>query len=297
MTSLCRALRVCLSAKREWFPLYPHAAALLAPSGQSSSGPSSASAPSPANARSGANPADLVEGDSTSLATQSIAKSRKALYEEISHDVLKGVLPLLEILNERSDAYAECCKRATGEDATRKLESLTNPVMHDLLVAVTDLITVYNEEAERGDNRCAADVAKALNQRDREKILFSLLATPSDEVKLAAVRCLYAVPLKELDPTSEVSRLVSMLDRIPDVTAGRMEEVIAVSLEILTKLCLSREFGARFRSSYARDAVEACMKILEKNVSRETRGSVTETEEKAIPVSYTHLTLPTTPYV
>ena len=38
-----------------------------------------------------------------------------------------------------------------------------------------------------------------MNENHREKALFNCLEIPNDEVRLAVVRCLYNVPLTELD--------------------------------------------------------------------------------------------------
>ena len=84
-------------------------------------------------------------------------------------------------------------------DSLKKLE---DPFASELFISVINLVIYFCTEADNVEatgNTIFDGVSESLNQNGREDALFKSLAIPNDEVKLAVVKCLFVVPLDELD--------------------------------------------------------------------------------------------------
>ncbi|GBG24703.1 Somatic embryosis receptor kinase 5 [Hondaea fermentalgiana] len=228
-------------------------------------------------------------------ALEQVLKLPRSWYQSSFSDVfasitskLQGVTPLLQYLGEKGTKFNRMCKLVPREEELqfrgeiRSVATLHSPSMHKLLVRVINLITIYNVEAVRGRNPLALRVTQDLNKKNRETFLFACLETPSDEVRLAAVRCLQEIPLAEFE-MNEINYLVEMLSSVINISSGKTEEVLGGSFRLLTKVCLSpHASGASFRLSFAEKSAAAALSILERNEKRDTRGNAEESRQKRV---------------
>ncbi|KAH9260243.1 hypothetical protein BASA81_001412 [Batrachochytrium salamandrivorans] len=216
------------------------------------------------------------------LVTATSTRTRKDIIEEMHKLVImdKDVCIILEFFRQDSLQYGECWTAAKYEEevAPPLFKDLFDPKMHNLLVALIDLVRAFNQAAQTG-LVMAKTISDRMNTRGRETRLFACLEIPSDTVRLAAARCLDTVKLSQFD-SNEIQFLLKLLKEMRDVTAGRTEEVLSVSLGILTKL--SKQGGLEFEHKFGKTSVEVCLKLLEMNVNRETRGMERETDEKRL---------------
>lgn len=216
------------------------------------------------------------------LVTATSTRTRKDIVEEMHKLVMldKDVCVVLEFLRQDSLQYGECWTAAKYEEELPPppFKDLLDPKMHNLLVALIDLVRAFNQAAQTG-LAMAKTISDRMNARGRETRLFACLEIPSDSVRLAAARCLDTVKLSQFD-SNEIQFLLKLLKEMRDVTAGRTEEVLSVSLGILTKL--SKQGGLEFERKFGKTSVEVCLRLLEMNVNRETRGMERETDEKRL---------------
>mmetsp|Transcript_12350 Transcript_12350/g.22369 ORF Transcript_12350/g.22369 Transcript_12350/m.22369 type:complete len:1742 (-) Transcript_12350:2680-7905(-) len=213
---------------------------------------------------------------------------RNVVFAEITRR-LQRVVPLLQYLGEKGAKFESIC--ALVPEAERqlhfrgqraKLSTLTSPTMHSFLVSVINLITVYNRAAAEPNNELAQRITQELNKAKREVYLFACLNTPSDNVRLAVVRCLQEIQLSEFDH-QEINYLVELLANVINISSGKTEEVLGGSFKLLTRLCVSSHAsGASFRASFAEKSATAALSILERNEQRDTRGQVVESLQKRI---------------
>jgi hypothetical protein len=66
---------------------------------------------------------------------------------------------------------------------------------------------ICREASCNTENDLFYEISQALNQNDetpREQALFNCLEIPNDEVKLAAVKCLFVINIEDID-SSEIS--------------------------------------------------------------------------------------------
>ncbi|CAK9097926.1 Hypothetical protein SCF082_LOCUS45929, partial [Durusdinium trenchii] len=211
-----------------------------------------------------------------------------AVFAEITTK-LQRVTPLLQYLGEKGTKFEAMCSLVPQEERElyfrgerRTLATLQSPSMHSLLVSVIGLISVYNREAATETNTLAVRITQELNDNKRESFLFACLNTPSDEVRLAVVKCLQQIQLSEFDH-AEINYLVELLSNVINISSGKTEEVLGGSFKLLTKLCLSEHpSGVSFRLSFAEKSANAAFSILERNEMRDTRGQVIESIQKRI---------------
>lgn len=74
-------------------------------------------------------------------------------------------------------------------------------------------MTYFCLEAENyadNQNLLFEGISMDLNNNNREDSLFNCLNMPNDDVKLAVVKCLFVVPLDELD-IDEISKIVAIV--------------------------------------------------------------------------------------
>ena len=74
------------------------------------------------------------------------------------------------------------------------------------------------------------DISSSLDNNDlisREDALFNCLKVPNDDVKYAAVDCLFVVPLDELK-ANEISKICRIPSDQPNIGAGKTELILSV---------------------------------------------------------------------
>ena len=211
----------------------------------------------------------------------------KADYQKEVAGMLQGVVPLLDFLNEKNAKYSSMCIQAGAgaviDNRRLELKRLTNENMHDMLASVIRVLTYFCREGAKKHGQGVQDVcenvARDLNDNNREEFLFACLVVPSDSVQNAVVDCLCEVPLSELDG-DEIAQLVNMLNEVTNISAGETELVLGKSFRLLTKLALDPINGDSFRSTRAEAAINAALSILQRNSERDTRESDKEDGEK-----------------
>merc|ERR1719428_252447 len=82
--------------------------------------------------------------------------------------------------------------RTEDNPSAPPLAFLTNPIVHGAFVAIIRLIEFF---ADMKDDKLCVEVSQALNEEQRERILFRLLEVPSDDVKDAVMACINEVKL------------------------------------------------------------------------------------------------------
>ena len=78
-------------------------------------------------------------------------------------------------------------------------------------------------------------ISESLNDNGREDALFKSLAVNNDDVKLAVVKCLFVVPLDELD-IAEIRQIVAIVSSCKSISSGKTELVLSTVYWICFKL-------------------------------------------------------------
>jgi hypothetical protein len=180
---------------------------------------------------------------------------------------LQKINPLLPYLGGKK--YNAVCEMGEmyqantfyGKEAV-SLSHLTNKTIHQLFIAIVKLISYFSEHSNLTSNitKVTAEIAKSLNQNQRETFLFNCLVIPSDDVRLAIVKCLLMIKVEEWE-TEEIGHLVTMLGSYKNLGAGKTEQVLSSIFMILSKLCLdqSSRTGKDFASMFAENAIIDCL--------------------------------------
>jgi hypothetical protein len=197
---------------------------------------------------------------------------------------LQKLLPFLPYFSEAR--YPELCQLGQryfsgtmiGQEPI-PMSSLNNTVVHNLFIAVINIIKYFSGKAQLGTtevvNKCK-EVSQALNESSREQCLFNALEIPSDIVKLAVVKCLDKVPLKEID-IDEIGHIVRVLASYKNLGVGKTEEVLAQIFLLLCKMCKKRE---DFRVKFGEMVMTECLSIAKRNQERDLGDEEGENQEK-----------------
>lgn len=94
-------------------------------------------------------------------------------------------------------------------DISASLQYQDDPIVHNLFISSIRLINFFAVEFEILEVKGGRDqqllkskyeaVCSQLNNNSRETALFRCLEVPNDEVRLEVVKCLFNVPIRELD--------------------------------------------------------------------------------------------------
>tara|TARA_B110000208_G_scaffold140341_1_gene169349 strand:- start:28 stop:6510 length:6483 start_codon:yes stop_codon:yes gene_type:complete len=200
---------------------------------------------------------------------------------------------VLQILGGRLRGtwYREFCKLSNDDGAVnngieRPLAQMTSATMHELLIAALGLVHYYCHAALDENNVVAGVISSAMNHQKREALLFDCMTVPHDQVKIAAVDCLLAVPTIEYD-VGEVALLVQLLATfVSGVGVGETELVVAGLLQLMTRLMLADTDTSRAlrenEDAMTSSAVETAFKILRSNIDRDTSDDDEEDQQKFI---------------
>lgn len=162
--------------------------------------------------------------------------------------------------------------------------SLSNSVIHRLFIAIIQVIQFFCGQAAKGEdtnlgNLCS-DISNAMNRNKREDYLFTCLEVPSDNIKLAVVKCLDKIPLDEID-LEEFGHVVRVLGSYKNLGVGKTEEVLAYIFLLLTKITRNEgSQGEDFRSKLGEMVIVECYNILARNQERNLLNDPDEHEEK-----------------
>ena len=118
------------------------------------------------------------------------------------------------------------------------LKNLEDELASELFISVINLITYFCREADNSDelgNFIFDTISESLNENGREDALFKCLAVPNDDVKLAVVKCLFVVPLDELDEP-EIKQIVAIVGNCNNISSGKTELVLSTVYWICFKL-------------------------------------------------------------
>lgn len=114
------------------------------------------------------------------------------------------------------------------------IKSTNNPIITSLFKSIVNLITHFCRNTE-SDNQLFSIVADNLNENSREEALFNSLVSQDEEVRLSVVKCLFVVPLEQLD-SEEIEKIVEVIDKCTNISEGKTELVLSVLFWIFYKL-------------------------------------------------------------
>ena len=151
----------------------------------------------------------------------------------------------------------ESNKSIDSEEAAEKkqeliknsLLNLDDEIVSDLFISIINLMKYFcieyikqeehpdtNEDGSKFErNEHIDDICKWLNDNGREAALFACLSVPDDNVKLAVVRCLFEVPLENLD-ADEIGEICGIMEKCTNIGAGKTELVLSTVYWICYKL-------------------------------------------------------------
>jgi hypothetical protein len=184
-------------------------------------------------------------------------------------------------------------RQATDREFAVQLQYQDDPLVHNLFIAIIKLMSFFcrqlatrklHDEQPQLTQKYEG-VCLALNENSREEALFNCLEVPNDDVRIEVVRCLFNVPLEELD-VDEIAQIIKMLST-SNIGAGNTEIVLSYIFWILSKLLCDRESeaGKIFRDKFAADAVLQGLSILKKNQSRLIEDAAEEKEKYTLSLS------------
>lgn len=139
---------------------------------------------------------------------------QKLDYVEDFLEWMNNAINLLEYF--KGTPYEDVCNREGISDTS--FVALHNPKIQKLFISIVNLIGIISEKSNEGIDPFEK-ASMALNECQRETLLFSCLQIPSDDVKLAVVKCLYNVKIEEFDK-EEINTLVDMIKTYKNVGAG-----------------------------------------------------------------------------
>jgi hypothetical protein len=118
------------------------------------------------------------------------------------------------------------------------LKKLEDDIASELFISVINLVIYFCTEADNMDitgNGIFDKISESLNNNGREDALFKSLAVNNDDVKLAVVKCLFVVPLDELD-IAEIRQIVAIVSSCKSISSGKTELVLSTVYWICFKL-------------------------------------------------------------
>lgn len=121
-----------------------------------------------------------------------------------------------------------------GNNVT-SLKHLDDPIVNELFISIINLMRFFCLEAEQNEkNKLFDAISYSLNKNRREEGLFNCLGVPDDDVRLAVVKCLYVVPLDELE-RDEIDQVTAIMNNCSNIAAGKTELVLSVIYQICCK--------------------------------------------------------------
>jgi hypothetical protein len=162
--------------------------------------------------------------------------------------------------------------------------NLTSGVMHKMFISILKFITFFERNSRKplsSVQQICQQISKDLNDLDRDNTLTKCLVIPSDEVRKAAVECLYYVNVNELDE-NEIRSLYSQIQNV-NLVAGDIEIIVATIFIILTKTFrhFKKDPKNCFKIENNKEVFSIAFDILLKNQERITIED-DETEQKVI---------------
>ena len=114
-------------------------------------------------------------------------------------------------------------------------ENLNNEILQRMLISIIKLITFFGKNALKSNSITALciSVCSDLNNFERETCLCECLLVPSDDVKKAAVECLYYVDCDQFS-ADEIEKIYKQVSNI-NLMVGDIELVVATIYIILAK--------------------------------------------------------------
>ena len=81
------------------------------------------------------------------------------------------------------------------------MKNLDDEIVNNLFVSAINLMTLFCLESDnmKDINSIFEEVAKSLNDNNREDALFNCLKIQSDDVKKAVAQCLFVIDMSEFD--------------------------------------------------------------------------------------------------
>lgn len=222
------------------------------------------------------------------------AAARNEMISLIIKDLDK-MNPMLEYINDKctSKKYEKLWKKAEAHLANRaeggsgksrvetgqapKLTALTNPLVHEAFEAIVMVIMYFTGHAN--DSKLCNSVSAAMNDGNREQLLFQLLQVPSVIVRTAVMKTLEKVDSSEMS-SDEVGYLVTLLQEAKDL--AREESLLQQVVLQLQKFAAEREgagAGAALKNDHSNTSIEAVTSVLLRNSMRKSY-SIPEEQDK-----------------
>eukprot|EP00746_Dinoflagellata_sp_MGD_P070651 gnl/MRDRNA2_/MRDRNA2_28897_c0_seq1.p1 gnl/MRDRNA2_/MRDRNA2_28897_c0~~gnl/MRDRNA2_/MRDRNA2_28897_c0_seq1.p1 ORF type:complete len:1753 (+),score=324.55 gnl/MRDRNA2_/MRDRNA2_28897_c0_seq1:228-5486(+) len=225
-----------------------------------------------------------------SLKAVRVVIENEEMREEYLRDIVEDLgrmTPLLPYLGNKK--YDQCYNLAERhrkdynpktavEGEAPALKSCTNRLVHHAFIAIIEMIEFFTAMTE--DPQCTL-VSETLNDQGRETALFTLLDVPSDDVKVAVMKCIEKVQLNQLD-SEEIGFLIKLLNDSKNIGAGRTEELLESVIGQLERLVLDHTSpaGEFFMSDHSEVSIHEIFNILARNEERQTYGDLQEEGQK-----------------
>jgi len=207
---------------------------------------------------------------------------------------LQKVAPLLDFLGGKRfpDLYRRAMKYSADEESRSAAEEegakipalnqLSNTMVCEAFLGIIELVAFFaqvQEEGQEDSNRKL--VSQAMETANREQVLLRLLLVPSDEIKLAVMKCITTMPVDQIEP-EEMGMVIKAISNTRNVGEGKAEEVLAKLVVLLGRLVQdTKKPGREFRKTYAKIAIAEVYETLVRNSQRETQGSESEENQKS----------------
>jgi len=164
------------------------------------------------------------------------------------------------------ELYKQSNKYFTSQQpAAPLIQDVKHDFLFDVIISIVKIVSFFCA-ASRKPKCCSAGVIEkvndALNNSNREDILFDLLSTNSIDVKLAVVDCLNNVPLNQFS-SDEMQRMVTLI-KVNKTAVGKGMIVLGKIIWIVSKLSKDQEdkVGVIFRKHYAKKTIKLVLDIL-----------------------------------
>lgn len=161
-------------------------------------------------------------------------------------------------------------KKMPDSVSAPKFPYLFNPLVCRCFVSIVSLIEFFTMQGKEGDKMCA-DVSEKLDEKDREKLLFALLAVPNRELKREVIRCISEVDVGHMQ-SGDVGDLVNIVAGSKDIAVEEelLEKVIDQLRILMSSENKAKGGGIALRSEHAEKSIVSVLGILRLNAQRRT---------------------------
>ena len=163
------------------------------------------------------------------------------------------------------------------------LSHLDDYIVNDLFKSIIRLVELICRQASvNKKNSLFQTISSNLDDCQREQALFNCLEIPNDDVRLAVVKCLFVIPIREFQ-MSEIAHITKIMSNCNNIGAGKTEHVLSTIYWICTKFVCGDTEGEEgssariFQEKFGEKTVNEAVNILQRNLIR-----IVEVEEEDV---------------